>query len=243
MALEMTGYVAGFSGLFSTGIGGTRDIAERIPGASHYASGSGYADWREVADEIKAMHERDMLPRPLCLFGHSNGGYAVLKIAQELNRHGIQVDYLGIIDLTLKPSPHVYGNVKLVQEFHSAYAKVKLNKTFRGKHEFHDLDELMDRNIGHSEAARIDFTQDKIVETILSLGKGEAPVTVPKPTDKTMFAHWTPIFMQMLIEDFNVSAEDAAAVFIAASKMQSSGFKLLSPYMMALTVAYKSPKG
>lgn len=185
----MTGYIAGFSGMFSSGEGGTRDIAERIPGAAHYASVFGTSDWQEVAQEITKLHLGDKLPRPLCLFGHSNGGYSVLKIAQTLDAQGIEVDYLGIIDLTLKPSPPVYGNVKLFQEFHSAYAKTKLADDFSGKHEFYDLDKVMNDNIGHSEAATLEFTQNKIVETIEQLRKGSKPMSkIPVELNKMVIA-------------------------------------------------------
>jgi GH24 family phage-related lysozyme (muramidase) len=177
----MTPYIAGFSGLLSTGKGGTLEIAGKIDGAAHYASSSGYADWKEVFQDIVKKK-----PEFVALFGHSNGGYAVLKIAQALDAIGIAVDYLGIIDLTLKPSPPVYGNVKLLQEFHAAYAHVDLHETFNGVHDLKELDEIMGRNIGHSEAAKLDFTQNKIVETIASLTKGKPvdnPVEKPKDLD------------------------------------------------------------
>ncbi|MCP4184240.1 MAG: hypothetical protein GY761_13150 [Hyphomicrobiales bacterium] len=164
----MTGYTAGFSGLLSTGTGGTQDIATSIPGALHYH----HYQWRYILKNIIQLNKAGNLPRPLCLFGHSMGAEAVLEIADELRRINIVVDYAGIIDLTFGPVTKAGNNIKLLQEFHSQFQRVSFDN-FQGTHEYYNLDKIMDDNIGHSEAARLDFTQNKIVETITSLTKGK----------------------------------------------------------------------
>ncbi len=164
----MTGYTVGFSGLLSSGQGGTLEIAGRIPGATHYS----HRSWRQVLKDIIALDTLGKLSRPLCLFGHSMGAEAVLEICAGLRKIGIEVDYAGIIDLTLGPVTSAENNIKLLQEFHSQFQRVKFHD-FQGVHELYELDDIMDDNIGHSEAARLDFTQDKIVETIAMLTKGE----------------------------------------------------------------------
>ena len=140
----MTGYTAGFSGLMSSGKGGTLEIAGKIPGATHHK----HIDWPKVLKEIIAFDTKDILPRPLCLFGHSMGAEAILEICKGLRRVGIEVDYVGIIDLTLEtffdPNTPAGGNIKLLQEFHSAYKHV-IFKGFAGKHELYELDEILDR--------------------------------------------------------------------------------------------------
>ncbi|MCP4108316.1 MAG: lysozyme [Desulfobacteraceae bacterium] len=166
----MTGYTAGFSGLLSTGTGGTKEIATSIPGALHYH----HYQWPYILKDIIRLNRAGNLPRPLCLFGHSMGAEAVLEIADELSKINIVVDYAGIIDLTLGPVTKAGNNIKLLQEFHSQFQRVSFDN-FQGTHEYYNLDQIMDDNIGHSEAARLKFTQDKIVETITSLTKPELP--------------------------------------------------------------------
>ena len=177
----MTGYIAGFSGLLSSGKNGTRDIANRIPGAAHYRHG----EWPQVLNEIIALETKKTLPRPLCLFGHSMGAEAVLEISEGLGKAGIVVDYAGIIDLTLGPVTAAGSNIKLLQEFHAQYQHVRFNG-FTGIHQRFELDDIMKDNIGHSEAARLAFTQNKIVEIIASLSKGKPESRLPVELNSMM---------------------------------------------------------
>lgn len=174
------GYTAVFAGLGSAFspryTKGTKAIAARIPGSTHHASGSGYADWPRVADEIIDLHNAGILHRPLSLIGHSNGVYAILKIAKELATKGVMVDYLASIDKTLKPCPDAGGNIRVVHDFWAGLSKVKFSENFMGKKEFFNLDKIAD-GVGHVEAATLPFTQDKIVATIAQLSKGETEVT------------------------------------------------------------------
>ena len=168
----MPGYSAGFSGLFSSGVDGTLDIARRIGGSTHYS----HRDWPRVLADIVELHNSGNLPRPLCLFGHSMGAEAVLEISAGLRKLGVEVDYNAIIDLTLGPTTKAGGNIKLLQEFHSQYARTKFDESFSGHHELYELDDIMGKNVGHSEAARLKFTQDKIVSTIAKITNGRKPV-------------------------------------------------------------------
>ncbi len=179
----MTGYSTGFSGFMSTGKGGTQDIANRVPGSTHHRHGV----WPKVLKEIIAFDTQNTLPQPLCLFGHSMGAEAVLEICAGLAKVDIEVDYAGIVDLTLEtpwnPNTLAGGNIKLLQEFHSAYKHVEF-KGFTGKHELFELDDIMDDNIGHSQAAHLDFTQNKIVETIAMLTKSKVVSKFPVELNK-----------------------------------------------------------
>lgn len=159
-------YIAGFSGMLQPDGGDTIDIANRIPGARHFASFSGLSDWEEVANDIIA-HRKWL--KSVCLFGLSNGARSILYIQERLAEHGIPVDYLGIIDLALLHKPKIMPNVRHVQEFHSALDVSERHEDFHGKYEYFRLDEILGRNVGHSEAARVPFTQDKIVEAITAI--------------------------------------------------------------------------
>lgn len=168
----MTGYTAGFAGLLSSGEGGTLAIAGKIPGARHYRHGQ----WPAVLKEIIAQDKAGRLARPLCLFGHSMGGEAVLEICAGLAQASIEVDYAGIIDLTLGPVTSAGGNIRLLEEFHAQYQHVRF-KGFKGEHRMHELDQIMADNIGHSQAARLEFTQSGIIQSIATLTREARPVT------------------------------------------------------------------
>ena len=160
----MRSYIAGFSGLASTGEGGTKEIAERIPGARHYTNPLPLDRTQVYVREIV-----EAKPDFIALFGHSKGAETVLKIAAALVEHRIVVDYIAIIDMTLLSDGVAGPNIRVLDEFHSAYAKANIGADFMGKHNFHDLDEVTGENIGHSEAARLPFTQNKIVSAIVNM--------------------------------------------------------------------------
>jgi len=142
---------------------GMETLAKRING-SFYASFSGYADWQEVADWI--IQRRGS---PVILGGHSNGGYAVLKIAEKLAAHGIKVDYIFVVDCTLKPCPNAGGNVKLLHDYWAGLRKVERGADFTGAYEFFDLDDIEGRNVMHVEAASLPFVHNTIATTVAKL--------------------------------------------------------------------------
>lgn len=167
-------YIAGFSGLASSGEGGTREIVDRIPGAEHFINPTGLGSHTRYVTEI--VEQR---PSFIALFGHSKGAEQVLQIATGLAEHNIMVDYIGIIDMTYWSRGVAGPNIKLMQEFHSAYAHARKHEDFMGEHELFELDQVTGRNVGHSEAAQIQFTQDTIVETIARLRKEPAVADEP----------------------------------------------------------------
>ncbi len=171
----MSATTAVFAGLFSAlnprYAAGTRAIAGQIEGAAHYASATGYADWADVAGQIERDHAAGALARPLSLIGHSNGVYAILKIAERLAKAGIEVDYLAAIDKTLKRCPPAGANVKLAHDFYAGLSRVAFADDFPGERKFFDLDKIVG-DVGHVEAAQIDFTQRTIVDTVTRLAGG-----------------------------------------------------------------------
>lgn len=159
----MTHFIAGFSGLTQIHGGETKKIAAKIPGAMHYASATGLADYDDVANEI--IRRRDEITR-ISLFGLSNGAISCLRIQERLARHGIPVDYIGIIDLAFGLKPKVHSNVKRVDEFWSEFARLRFMPDFKGVHNFHDLDAIEGRDVGHSESEHLPFVQESIIKAI-----------------------------------------------------------------------------
>ena len=101
---------------------GVTELARKLE-APLEVSLTGYDDVDRVTGEIIKAHAAD-LSRPICLIGHSNGGYAVLVIANRLAEKNIPVAYLGIIELTAKASPAVPGNVVQVDHFEAVFSLV-----------------------------------------------------------------------------------------------------------------------
>lgn len=180
----MAGYTAVWPGLFSAQIPrfrkGTKAIADAIPGATHHPTDSGYDGWREMADEITALHNAGTLPRPLCLVGHSNGGYAILKIAERLKGRNIDVDALFIIDRAFRICPRAGSNVKLLYDFWAGLSKAVKGNDFNGEYQLFDLDEHAGRNVGHVEASSYPLTFNTIVNKVAELTDGGSqPMPVP----------------------------------------------------------------
>ena len=179
----MAGYCAIFAGLGSAFNPrykkGTKAIAARIIDAQHYASPSGYSHWQSVAQDIVKLHKAGKLPRPLSLIGHSNGVFAILKIAEYLAAFQIEIDYLASIDKTLKICPKAQGNIHLIHDFWAGLKKVELGDKFKGEHVLLNLDRIAN-GVGHVEAAALPFTQNKIVETVLSFEENNMPQLPPE---------------------------------------------------------------
>lgn len=206
------------SGAFERYQEGIENLQERI-GGTVYFSLSGYSDWTEVSAEILALEKAGKLSRPLVLIGHSNGVYAILKIAQRLAENGVAVDYLASIDKHIDVifpipvvSPPAGPNIKLLHDFWAGLSKVTIGDDFVGKAGLFDLDKLDAENVSHVEAANHPFVHDTIAKTVAEL-TGETTTTEPDMADYTKFNHWTPILMARLMADFTLSVEDAAAVF------------------------------
>ena len=169
----MTHLSFGFSGLLASGVGGTKKIANQIPGCEHHSSISGFADWWNVYQKID-KHIRKVTLSTLSMFGHSNGNHAVLKILQRLDDEhpGFKAEYFGIIDHTYWAGPDVPNNVRWVQEYWAEYDKMKFEPGFDGKHEFFDLDRILGYDVKHSEAARVTETQNGIINAIATVQAG-----------------------------------------------------------------------
>lgn len=170
------------SGAFERYQEGIENLQERI-GGTVYFSLSGYSDWSEVASEIIALEGSGKLSRPLVLIGHSNGVYAILKIAQRLAENRVVVDYLASIDKTLKLCPPAGANIKLLHDFWAGLSKVTIGNDFVGKAGLFDLDKLDGGNVHHVEAANHPFVHDTIAKTVAEL-TGETHTQEPPMSDE-----------------------------------------------------------
>ena len=158
---------------------GMEQIRDRIQAAlpdamvklnvSNSGKGDGDEHWRDEADKIIEMHNAGTLPKPLVVGGHSMGGRAVLLIAEKIKDHGINVDYLISIDLTLGVNPKAGNNIKWYHDFWAGLNKVRRADDYDGEWQRFDLDEIEGRNVHHVEAAEIEFTQANIVNTVYAM--------------------------------------------------------------------------
>ena len=174
---------------------GVQKLAEKL-GAKLEVSLSGYDDVPEVTQEIIAAHAADP-SRPVCLIGHSNGGYAVLQIANKLATYNIPVAYLGIIELTMKSSPAVPGNVAVVDHFEATASVVNVFNKLLLSADFRTNDGLFRRfeyPTTHIALSAHEKVQSRIIEQVNSaLPVVADPINVP--TVET-----PPLTLRMLLE-------------------------------------------
>lgn len=117
-------------------------------------------------DAIIEDHKRGILGTVVTV-GHSNGARDSLRGIERLYAYGIPVEYCAIIDMTLGEfGATAFGNIKELDEFWAALETVDFHESFKGKHNFYNLDKLEGRNIGHVEAASLEFTQKVITDKI-----------------------------------------------------------------------------
>ena len=129
-----------------------------------------WTSWKEVTNNII----RDKNRGKVILAGHSNGVYFACKVAHELSKHGIKVDYLAAIDPTLKPFPKLGGNVIMADEFRASRGFVAFGRRMSGKRlatlkagrEFRGTLSVQTIRGGHTEIASNPIVRKHIVETI-----------------------------------------------------------------------------
>lgn len=153
------------------------------------------------------------------LFGHSNGVYFALKLAERFAPR--TVTYVGALDkhidtLTVN-SPPIGNNVENLTDLHAALDWVTVPDGYPGNYYKHDFQTTHGGILYEKKAT------GRIIDDIIRLAgtqEEQPPVTGNK------FDHWTPIFMQRLMADFDLEMEDAAAVFGNAGH-ESAGYETL----------------
>lgn len=112
---------------------GLRVVCRRIGDAQFHSSMSGYDGWENVA--ASAIKRR---PKSLLLIGHSNGGYAITKIAHALKPYGIDCQLI-CFDRTMKHCPTMKGNVSNAIDIWAGLRTLQKGQGFRGNYKKYDF--------------------------------------------------------------------------------------------------------
>lgn len=134
--------------------------------AVHY----NWTEWRQFVRNVI----RDKNRGKVIMVVHSNGAYFGAKAAQDLSKHRIKVDYLAVMDPTLKPFPKLGGNVIMADEFRASRGFVALGRrisckrlaTLKAGREFRGTLNVQTIRGGHTEIASNPIVRRHIVETI-----------------------------------------------------------------------------
>ncbi|MFK7789377.1 MAG: hypothetical protein AB8C95_07820 [Phycisphaeraceae bacterium] len=119
--------ILGLWNFFSKGL---VDITDDLNEDGHYARTlSGYA-WQDIGDHIIEAESKGELRRPLILGGHSLGADKSLKLARKLEKAGIAVDYVVLLDATNPPD--VPSNVKRCHNIYLSHPATDWFPAFRG---------------------------------------------------------------------------------------------------------------
>ena len=150
-----------------------RDMEARF--RSHYRKRVGVNVWavssdgagEKIAfDAIIKDHQRGVLGR-VAGGGHSNGDRDFLRGCERLYARGIPVEYGFGIDMTLGEfGAEVFGNIRHYEEFWAGLQKADLHESFKNRFDFHDIDKIEKRNVGHTEAASLPWVQNTIFKRI-----------------------------------------------------------------------------
>ncbi len=106
------------------------EMQRKISGAALIKSNSGFGHWEDVAQYIVDTGQRKVL------IGHSNGGYAITKVAEAIGE--IPCDII-CLDRTLKSCPRVDNNVKRCVEIWFGLAKLNFVSNYHGEYSFYDF--------------------------------------------------------------------------------------------------------
>lgn len=119
--------ILGLWNFFSKGL---MDVTDELNEEGYYARTlSGYA-WQDIGDRIIAENQAGELRRPLVLGGHSLGADKSLKLAWKLQKAGIDVDYVVLLDAT--NPPEVPANVKRCHNIFLSQPATDWIPAFRG---------------------------------------------------------------------------------------------------------------
>lgn len=117
-------------GLFDVFSQGLNKIETRLQDEgvdAHLVSGP---QWGKLSRQIVDAHEAGELNEPLVIVGHSLGADDAVRIARSLEKHGIEVDSLALIDPTIPPE--IPGNVRRVYNLYKANPATDWIPLFRG---------------------------------------------------------------------------------------------------------------
>ena len=183
--------ILGLWNFFSKGL---VDVTDELDDEGYYARTlSGYA-WKDIGDHIIRKERAGELERPLVLGGHSLGADKALYLSEKLEKAGIEVDYVILLDATNPPD--VPANVKRCHNIFLSAPATDWFPAFRGiaVDAKKPQTELINFNVRHAESgplSDIDFNhfdiesdpdiQALMVELIRAQLKGDPDVAAIFP--------------------------------------------------------------
>jgi len=117
-------------GLFSVFSLGLEQVADDLEDEGFHARTLSGPRWGDIGDRIIELERDGKLRRPLVLGGHSLGADKALYLANKLNKAGITVDYICLLDATNPPS--VPSNVKRCHNIFLSHPYTDWIPVFRG---------------------------------------------------------------------------------------------------------------
>ncbi|MFI4861555.1 MAG: thioesterase domain-containing protein [Phycisphaerales bacterium JB063] len=120
-------YLLGLWNVFSKGLD---DVADGLGERGYHGHSMPGPEWKALCREIEAMDASGELRRPLVLSGHSLGADKALLLAAALERKGIDVDYVLLLDATNPRT--VPGNVHRCHNIYLSHPATDWFPAFRG---------------------------------------------------------------------------------------------------------------
>ncbi|MFN4243899.1 MAG: thioesterase domain-containing protein [Tepidisphaerales bacterium] len=171
----------GWIGIFSAGID---QLGAKLNDAGVRATVYQESQWRDVARQIRRRYNAESVAQrePIVLIGHSYGADAALRIAEQLDAHGIPVDLI----ITLDPvtPPRVTGNVRRVYNLYQSNGMLDAFPWLRGipleaapgaKVEIQNMDirrdrtDLLVRGLDHFNIEKQPGIHDDVLQQVLTV--------------------------------------------------------------------------
>ena len=157
----------GFAGVFSRGLD---NIGTKLEGRGVKANVIPHTDWVSATNQIIANQKR-YGRKPVVLIGHSLGANAIIRMATELKKKRIRVDYMATFaatNPTLVPS-----NVRKITNYYfktDGWGKpVKVARGFRGR--LKNIDFSKSSTVGHFNIDKQPRLQAQVINNVLRIVK------------------------------------------------------------------------
>lgn len=120
-------FLLGLWNVFSKGLD---DVAADLQAHGYHGHSMPGPEWKALCAEIIRLDKSGELRRPLVLSGHSLGADKALMLSEELGEHGVEVDYVLLLDAT-NPGT-VPANVKRCHNIYLSHPATDWFPAFRG---------------------------------------------------------------------------------------------------------------
>ena len=157
----------GFAGVFSRGLD---NIGSKLKGRGVKAKDISHTGWVEATNQIIANRKR-FGRKPVVLIGHSLGANAIIRMATELKKRRIRVDYMATFAAT-NPAP-VPSNVRKITNYYFKTdgwgAPIKAARGFRGR--LKNIDFSKSTRVGHFNIDKQPRLQAQVINNVLRVVK------------------------------------------------------------------------